>query len=399
MSDTNKTQRPLVGIIVISFLTGMLALSGWIVAFNPNLLGKSAQAEAVKTATSGQLTDYQVKNPATLLGPTTIRDMVAKTGPAVVKIETQVSVNDAHKYNPYFNDPFFRDFFGNQEMLPQQQSIEKGMGSGFIISKDGYILTNEHVIDGADKITVTVTGYATPFTAQLVGSDYDKDLAVLKIKAEKELPFLPLGKSENILVGDWVIAIGNPYGLDHTVTVGVISAKGRPVDIEDRHYENLLQTDTSINPGNSGGPLLNLAGEVVGINTAVNAQAQGIGFAIPTSTVQAILQDLMKNGKVTKPWVGVYLQPVTKELANYFGLKNTEGVIVSSIVAGSPAEKAGLQRGDIILEFNKQAIKTSDDLPKLVQKSKVGDQAILPVFRNGTTKYIEVTIAAQQNQR
>lgn len=399
MEETTQTKRSISGLLITAFLAGILTLGITLLALNPGLLAKAAQADNSKPAGSGQLADFQVKSPAALLGPTTIRDIVTKTGPAVVKIETQVKVTQNHGFNPFFNDPFYREFFGDQQLVPQQQSIQKGMGSGFIISKDGYILTNEHVIDGADKITVTVNGYSTPFTAQLVGSDYDKDLAVLKIKADKELPTLPLGKSENILVGDWVIAIGNPYGLDHTVTVGVISAKGRPVSIEDRQYENLLQTDASINPGNSGGPLLNLNGEVVGINTAVNAQAQGIGFAIPTSTVQAILQDLLKNGKVTRPWLGVYLQPLTKELANYFGLKNTDGVIVASVAPGSPAKKAGLERGDVILEFNKKAVKNQDDLVSMVQKTKVGDKAVLVVFREGSTNYVEVTIEAKQDGR
>lgn len=398
MQEINQAKRPILGIVIGSFLAGILALGGLMLALNPGILDKAARAETAKTAETGRLADFQVTSPVTLLGPTTIRDIVAKTGPAVVKIETQVRVTDMQRLNPFFNDPFFREFFGDQQLAPRQQSIQKGMGSGFIISKDGYILTNEHVIDGADKITVTVNGYPTPFTAELAGSDYDKDLAVLKIKADKELPTLPLGKSENILVGDWVIAIGNPYGLDHTVTVGVISAKGRPVNIEDRRYENLLQTDASINPGNSGGPLLNLNGEVVGINTAVNAQAQGIGFAIPTSTVQAILQDLLKNGKVTRPWLGVYLQPVTKELAEYFGFNKAEGVIVASVAPGGPAEKAGLQRGDIILEFNKKPVKTQDELVELVQKTKVGDKVVLVVFRDGNTNYMEVTIEAKQDR-
>ncbi|MFZ3172739.1 MAG: trypsin-like peptidase domain-containing protein [Carboxydocellales bacterium] len=397
MPETTQANRPAYRVILIAFIAGVLALAVPVMALNPGLLSKAAQAGNTKPAETGQLADYQVKSPASLLGPTTIRDIVTKTGPAVVKIETQVQVAQNRRINPYFNDPFFREFFGGQQIVPEQQSIQKGMGSGFIISKDGYILTNEHVIDGADKITVTVNGYSTPFTAQLVGADYDKDLAVLKIKTDKDLPTLPLGKSENILVGDWVIAIGNPYGLDHTVTVGVISAKGRPVNIEDRHYENLLQTDTSINPGNSGGPLLNLNGEVVGINTAVNAQAQGIGFAIPTSTVQGILQDLMKNGKVTRPWLGVYLQPITKELADYFGLKNTDGVIVSSVAPGGPAEKAGLQRGDIILEYNKKPVKSQEDLVELVQKTKVGDKIVLVVFRDGSSNFVEVTIEAKKN--
>lgn len=390
---TNQKTRPKLGTLILAFLAGVLVVAGTLMAYNPSILGRAGAAVPTPSET-GQLADYQVKSPAALLGPTTIRDIVAKTGPAVVKIESEVQASQGT--NPYFSDPFFRDFLGNRGLVPQQQSIQKGLGSGFIISKDGYILTNEHVVDGASKLTVTVTGYSTPFTARLVGSDYDKDLAVLKIDAPKALPTLPLGKSENVMVGDWVIAIGNPYGLDHTVTVGVISAKGRPVTVEDRQYENLFQTDASINPGNSGGPLLNLNGEVVGINTAVNAQAQGIGFAIPTSTVQSILKELMTNGTVKHPYLGVYLQPVTQDLADYFGLPSTDGAIVSSIIPNSPADKAGLQRGDVIIGFNNQAVKTDEDLVKLVQKTKVGDKAVLKVIRDRSTGTVSVTMEAKQ---
>jgi S1-C subfamily serine protease len=223
------------------------------------------------------------------VGPETVADVVSQVSPAVVKISTTITTGSAD--DPLFSDPFFREFFD----LPTVPREEEGLGSGFIISSDGYILTNEHVIEGANKISVTVIGFDKEIEARVVGSDYDLDLALLKIDAGGSLPFLTLGNSDQIRVGNWVIAIGNPYGLDHTVTTGVISAKGRPISVEDRQYENLLQTDASINPGNSGGPLLNLNGEVVGINTAISSEAQGIGFAIPTSTVQQVLEDLKNN--------------------------------------------------------------------------------------------------------
>ena len=327
---------------------------------------------------------------ATGVGPDTIANIVDKAGTAVVKISTTVTVNVRRQNDPFFNDPFFRQFFGPGFSEPRQRQ-ETGLGSGFIISEDGYIVTNEHVIDGAEQITVTMKGSDEPFKATLVGADFDLDLAILKIKSSKPLPVLQMGDSEQIKVGNWVIAIGNPYGLDHTVTIGVISAKGRPVNIDQRQYKNLLQTDASINPGNSGGPLLNLAGEVVGINTAINAEAQGIGFAIPTSTVKSVLDELIQKGKVVHPWMGVQPQAITEESAGYFGLKNTEGALVVGVLRDSPAQKASLLQGDIILEIDGQKIKTVDDLIDIVKRAKVGQTLKLLVHREKDF-YVNITV-------
>ncbi|MCL6638970.1 MAG: trypsin-like peptidase domain-containing protein [Firmicutes bacterium] len=325
------------------------------------------------------------------LGPDTIPDIVAKSSPAVVRINTtterQVSVD------PFFNDPFFRQFFGSR--IPTQPEVSRGLGSGFIVSPDGYILTNEHVISGADNIEVVVAGHDAPYPARKVGADHDLDLAVLKIEASG-LPTLPMGNSESIRVGDWAIAIGNPYGLDHTVTVGVISAKGRPITVQDRQYKNLLQTDASINPGNSGGPLLNLKGEVIGINTAVNAGAQGIGFAIPSSTVQAVFDDLVNKGGLEHPWLGVYLQAVTAEVAQYYHLGEARGALVAGVMRGSPAEKAGLARGDVIVSYNGAPVNTPSDLTDQVQNTPVGTRVTVGFFRNGGQRTLDVVIGAKQ---
>uniref|UniRef100_A0A7C2E9N2 PDZ domain-containing protein n=1 Tax=Ammonifex degensii TaxID=42838 RepID=A0A7C2E9N2_9THEO len=321
--------------------------------------------------------------------PDTIAAIVRQAGPAVVKIETLVPVQNPH-LNPFFNDPFFREFFGR--MAPPQQEYRTGLGSGFIIRSDGYILTNEHVIGEASEVRVTVSGFSEPFKARVVGADYDLDLAVLKIEAPRSLPYLKLGDAEGMAVGDWVIAIGNPYGLDHTVTVGVLSAKGRPVDIEDRHYKNLLQTDASINPGNSGGPLLNLAGEVIGINTAVNAQAQGIGFAIPSNTVKAVLDDLIKKGKVVRPWLGVQVQAVDEKWASYLGLPKAEGALVMGVVSGSPAERAGIRRGDVILELAGRKVTNPDDLIAIIKEQRIGSRVKLVIWREGKLVGAEVTV-------
>lgn len=329
------------------------------------------------------------------VGPDTIADTVARIGPAVVYIETARQVEVRNPFDPFFNDPFFGDLFRDH---PRAQRRQTGLGSGFIINKDGYILTNEHVVANADEISVTVADIDKPFKARVVGSDYDLDLAVLKIDAGRDLPTLELGNSGTVRVGEWVIAIGNPYGLDHTVTVGVISATGRPITIQGRLYKNLIQTDAAINPGNSGGPLLNLKGQVVGINTAINAQAQGIGFAIPINTVKEVLDELINQGKVVRPWLGVYLQDLTPELAEYFGLNQAGGAVVSYVVSGSPAAKAGLQQGDVILEVNKEKVKSVDDLVERISKFKVGEKAVLLVRRGSGTVYVPVTIGEKPSR-
>ena len=321
------------------------------------------------------------------VGPETVADVVSQVSPAVVKISTTITTGSAD--DPLFSDPFFREFFD----LPTVPREEEGLGSGFIISSDGYILTNEHVIEGANKIFVTVIGFDKEIEATVVGSDYDLDLALLKIDAGGSLPFLNLGNSDQIRVGNWVIAIGNPYGLDHTVTTGVISAKGRPISVEDRQYENLLQTDASINPGNSGGPLLNLNGEVVGINTAISSEAQGIGFAIPTSTVQQVLEDLKNNVTKSRPWVGVQVRTVDSELASYLGLDKAEGAVISGVLEGSPAKKAGLIEWDVIVGFNGEKIATADELVAAIKASQIGQEIKLTVIRQRKQQTINVTVA------
>jgi S1-C subfamily serine protease len=271
------------------------------------------------------------------------------------------------------------------------------MGSGFIISKDGYILTNEHVVDGATNIEVQLSGSDKPVPAKLVGSDFELDLAVLKISGQNDLPTLQLGDSDSVRVGEWAIAIGNPQGLEHTVTVGVISAKGRPVTVQDRQYKNLLQTDASINPGNSGGPLLNMSGQVIGINTAINASAQGIGFAIPTSTIQSVLETLISQGKVTRPWMGVYIQSLNKETADYLKLDMTEGALVTSVVNGGPAQTAGIAQGDVITEIDHQKVASAGDLTDIIGKMKPSQKTVAVVYREGQKMVIDIVIGEKGN--
>lgn len=337
-------------------------------------------------------TGTTVQTAVSPVGTNIIADTVDKTSPSVVKIETLTKTTTRYA-DPFFNDPFFREFFGSQSPYREKSNVVEGMGSGFIISEDGYILTNEHVISGVTEISVFLGNQEKSLSAKVVGSDAELDLAVLKVNAGSKLPYLKLGNDNNIRVGEWVIAIGNPYGLDHTVTTGVISAKGRPVQVENRQYKNLLQTDASINPGNSGGPLLNLAGEVIGINTAVNAGAQGIGFAIPANTVKSVLSTLIEDGKVVRPWMGVYIQTMNSELAQQLGTKTTEGAVLSGVMTGSPAEQAGLQQGDIVLSINNQKVTDASNVTDFIQKKKVGEKVNLLVERNGSQKTVTVTLA------
>jgi Do/DeqQ family serine protease len=379
-----QNNKVLVGIVLLAFIMGIVFTGGVLFASGRLLLNPSLASINNTKAPDADPTSQQQVLPG--VGPNTIAEIVEKAAPAVVKIETLVTATD--RWDPFFNDPFFREFFGEQ-FLPRTR-VQQGLGSGFLISPDGYILTNEHVIANAQQIQVTLVGRTKPVSARVVGKDHDLDLAVLKIDAGSGLPYLRLGDSDKIAVGNWVIAIGNPYGLDHTVTVGVISAKGRPITVEDRSFRNLLQTDASINPGNSGGPLLNLDGEVIGINTAVNAQAQGIGFAIPSNTVKTVLEDLIKKGKVTRGWLGVSIQEVTPGVASYFGLPKLEGVLVRDVVAGGPAEKAGIQQGDIIIRWNGESVAGPDDLLQKVQEAGPGKKVELTVWRD--QKMVKVTV-------
>ena len=363
------------GMLVLSFVMGAMFVFGGMTAYKYIFPDDTARANSANIA----------------IGPVNIAKTVKEVSPAIVNIETEVVESGSTNGNPYFNDPFFREFFGNHYNNSPQ--VSKGLGSGFITDKSGLILTNEHVIHGASKISVKIEGYANPVPAQVVGSDPDLDLAVIRVKVNKELPTLKLGDSNSINAGDWAVAIGNPYGLDHTVTVGVISAKGRgPVTIGDRQFKNLLQTDAAINPGNSGGPLMNVNGEVIGINTAVSAQAQGIGFAIPINTAKNVLSDLINKGKVVRPYMGVYLQPLDKQLSDYLNTPNTDGALVADIISGGPAAKAGLQKGDVIIKVNGEKTKTPEDLTGVVKKSKVGAKLVLEIYREGKSKSIDLTL-------
>jgi serine protease Do len=329
-------------------------------------------------------------------------DLVVETSPSVVNIATikhgKTYGNLAEQYNlPPEVPELFRHFFGQQNprsgQQGQPQEEKSSLGSGFIISSDGYILTNNHVIKDADEIIVRLSD-RRELVAQVIGADERSDLALLKVDA-KGLPEVELGNSDTLKVGEWVLAIGSPFGFDYSVTAGIVSAKGRSLPNES--YVPFIQTDVAINPGNSGGPLFNLDGEVVGINSQIYTRSggfMGVSFAIPITVAINVAEQLKEKGKVSRGWLGVVIQEVNKDLAESFGLKQAKGALVAQLVPGSPAETGGLQSGDIITSFNGQEIDLSSDLPHRVGRIKPGSQAKLSIVRNGKVKNIRLEIGA-----
>lgn len=315
--------------------------------------------------------------------------LAQRNKPAVVNISAAKTVTQ--RQHPQFGpgapfDDFFDRFFDGQ---PGRSHQQRSLGSGFIISRDGTILTNEHVVDGADEIKVKLSD-GRIFEATVKGADVKLDLALIKIEAEGQLPVASLGDSDELRVGEWVMAIGNPFGLEQTVTAGIVSAKGRVIGAGP--YDDFIQTDASINPGNSGGPLFNGAGQVVGINTAIVAGGQGIGFAIPINSVKAILEQLRTSGRVTRGWLGVSVQQMTAELAKSFDLEQEHGALVAEVIKDSPAEKAGIMRGDVILSFDDHEIKDMHDLPRLVAATPVNQKVNVQILRDGKTRDVEITV-------
>ena len=309
--------------------------------------------------------------------------VASKVTPCVVNIST---VSRKKIVQPFFEmSPFFEDFFG----APQFKR-DKSLGSGFIISKDGYIVTNDHVVRDAESVQVKLSNDKV-YDAKVIGGDQKTDIAVIKINAA-DLPVAVLGDSEKLEVGQWAIAIGNPFGLERSMTVGVVSATGRSnMGIET--YENFIQTDASINPGNSGGPLLNIHGEVIGINTAIVAAGQGIGFAIPITMAKPIVTQLLQKGNVSRGYMGVTIQPVTEELAHSFGLKQSKGALVNEILKGGPAEKAGVRQGDVIVAFNGSDVKDPSHLQRLVAEAGIGKAVKVKVFRDGKDLELSMSLS------
>ena len=330
--------------------------------------------------------------------PRSFADLAEKVKPAVVNVSTSSTVtvpgNPFHQFfgpgqegqNDQFND-FFRHFF---KETPDKKMKQQSLGSGFITSKDGYIITNNHVVDNAEEIKVKLSD-GREFKAKVIGRDQITDMALIKITDPAgNLPVLVLGDSEKMRVGDWVLAIGNPFGLEHTVTQGIISATGRVIG--SGPYDDFLQTDAPINPGNSGGPLVNLRGEVVGINTAIFSGGQGLGFAIPSSLARSVTTQLMEKGKVVRGYIGVTIQSLTPELAKSFGLKEARGALVGDVVKGGPAEKGGVRIGDVITTFDGKKVQSSSDLPRMVAETPVGKTVDISVIRDGKERRLTLKV-------
>ncbi len=332
-------------------------------------------------------------------------DLAEKQGAAVVNISTTQVVRTQRFGHPFpfdENDPafeFFRRFIPQFPQIPNQprEFHNRSLGSGFLISADGYILTNAHVVDGADEVVVKLFD-KREFKARVVGADRRTDVALLKIEAQG-LPTVKLGDPEKLRVGEWVVAIGSPFGFENTVTAGIVSAKGRSLPQE--NFVPFIQTDVAINPGNSGGPLFNLRGEVVGINSQIYSRTggfMGLSFAIPIDVAMEIQSQLRAHGKVSRGRIGVTIQEVTKELAESFGLGSARGALVASVEKDSPADKGGLEAGDVILAFNGRAVEQSSDLPRLVGNTRPGSKVSLQVWRNGATRNLSVTVGEMPDE-
>ena len=367
-------------IFIVLLAAGIFALS----SFNP--------ASGVET-----------KADATLLAPGSFNKLAENASPAVVNIRTVKIIKGGGRVFRQFkkgpfgeNDPFhdfFDRFFGEERPHDFKQ---RSLGSGFIISKDGYIVTNNHVVENAEKIEVILKN-EKEFDAKIIGRDPNTDLALIKIKPHRDLPLLLFGDSDALKVGQWVMAIGSPFGLEHTVTAGIVSAKGRVIG--SGPYDDFIQTDASINPGNSGGPLINMQGKVVGINTAIIAGGSGIGFAIPINLAKNIVDQLKSSGEVIRGWLGVGIQDISKQVAEYYGIKSKKGVLVTEVFPDDPADKAGIEPQDIILSINGIEVGTSREITSMIADLGVGETVKIKALRNGKTRTFSVKIAKREETR
>ncbi|MDJ0855616.1 MAG: Do family serine endopeptidase [Desulfobacterales bacterium] len=352
---------------------------------NPLSLGGPPVAEAATSA-------------STVMVPVSFTELADKARAGVVNIRTVKNTKEGgpvfrHFFgrNPFRREDPFRDFFG-----PQREFKQRSLGSGFLIDDKGFIVTNNHVVENADQIKVRLYD-ETEYDAEIVGRDPKTDIALIRIKPNgNDLQPLKLGNSDSLPVGSWVVAIGSPFGLEQTVTAGIVSAKGRIIG--SGPYDDFIQTDASINPGNSGGPLLNLDGEVVGINTAIVASGQGIGFAIPINLADGIIAQLKDTGEVSRGWLGVGIQNLTPELAEYYRLEQKEGVLVTQVYEGDPADEAGIKEGDIIVGIDDKDVKTSRELSRKVAEAGVGNKMRINLLRDGRKKTVRVKLAKRPDQ-
>ena len=315
---------------------------------------------------------------------------VEKASPAVVNVSTEQVVERHASPFPFPQDPFFEEFFRDFVDPRPRRFKTTSLGSGVIVAADGTIMTNVHVIERASRVRVTLNDQRE-FDATLVGADADADIAVLRVKAGGDLPHIPFGTSADLMIGETVIAIGNPFGLSHTVTTGVVSAVGRSLRDEERTYTDFIQTDASINPGNSGGPLLNIKGELIGINTAIYGKAQGIGFAIPVDRARRVMKDLVSYGEVRHAWVGLVVQDLTPDLAQHFGVRR--GVVVAQVEPKSPAEAAGIARGDAVTKVDGREVASREEFEQRIEDHAEGDRITLTLRREGRNEDVRLAAA------
>ena len=335
--------------------------------------------------------------------PANFTQLAEEAAPGVVNIRTVRTIKGGGRvFRHFFGEPFggrrhpFEDFFGPNQDAPGRDHKERSLGSGFIIDSAGYIVTNNHVVADADQIKVKLSNNKE-YSAKIVGRDSKTDLALIKIEDAPDLQALTLGDSEKLKVGTWVVAIGSPFGLEQTVTAGIVSAKERIIGAGP--YDDFIQTDASINPGNSGGPLLNLKGEVIGINTAIVARGQGIGFAIPVNMAKRVVAQLKERGEVTRGWLGVQIRDLDDSLSSYYKLKPFSGVFVEKVVPGDPADQAGIKASDIIISVDGQAVTSGRELASIVANTPVGQKTKVRLIRDGKKKTITVKVAKQSDEK
>jgi S1-C subfamily serine protease len=390
--------------VIATFLGGVLAFGAYRVL--PSQAGPVPKEVALTPGASGLVAQSSISRiPNTAATGSFVTAAVNRVGAAVVRIDTERTVN--RNIDPLFEDPFFRRFFGEELPRGPMQERLRGQGSGFIIDKSGIVLTNSHVVNQADKVTVTLKDGRT-LEGKVQGADPVTDLAVVKIDGGSDLPVAPLGDSNEVQVGDWAIAVGNPLGLDNTVTLGIISTLKRSsaaVGIPDKRLD-FIQTDAAINPGNSGGPLLNQQGEVIGINTAIRADAMGIGFAIPINQAKTISVQLARGERVAHPYLGVQMATLTPQVAAEnnsdpnapLQVPEINGVLVVRVLPNTPAAKSGIRRGDVILEIDEQPVKTAAELQRIVENSHVGQVLQMKVQRANQSTSISVRAGELQEQ-
>ncbi|MBW1896236.1 MAG: DegQ family serine endoprotease [Deltaproteobacteria bacterium] len=387
--NKTRTWRIPLAVVFISLVAGILLSTGL------NVTQESCAANPEVTA----------------MVPANFSDVASAVSPAVVNIRTEKTVRGGGPHFKRFQGPrgpqgpfgqddpfhdFFERFFGD---IPRREFKQRSLGSGFCIDKEGYIVTNNHVIENADKIKVKLNN-GKEFDAEIVGRDAKTDIALIKVAAWQGCQGVKFGDSDNLKVGEWVVAIGSPFGLEHTVTAGIVSAKGRVIGTGP--YDDFIQTDASINPGNSGGPLINMKGEVVGINTAIFSRtggSMGIGFAIPINMAQEIVEQLKDSGSVTRGWLGVSIQDLTPELSEYYGVKDGKGALVGEVFKGDPADKAGIESKDVIIGVDGDKIEDSRDLSQRIARVSVGKTTTLKVIRNGKERTFKIKIAKRTEEK